>query len=490
MTSPAEAIAYARAHRARTLRELEVLIRFPSVSADPRHARDVRRCAEQLAGRLRRIGLEAVRLLPAGRHPAVYGEWRHRPGRPTVLVYGHYDVQPVDPVGEWRLPPFVPTRRGDDLFGRGASDDKGQLSAHLAAIEAYLRGIGRLPVNLRCLLDGEEEIGSPGLEGLLRHNRRDLRADVVILSDTRMLGPDRPAITYGLRGLLNLELEVRGPRGDLHAGTFGGAVHNPVQALCELLAGLHAGSGRVAVPGFYDEVRELGVHERRAIARVAPSDAAILREARVAAGWGERCFSLHERTTVRPAVTINGITGGYQGPGSKSVIPARAIAKLGIRLVPDQDPVEVEQLLREHVRRRTPATVSATVRTGARSAAVLLDPGHPVMGVAAAACERGFGARPAFLRSGGTIPAVSSLQAFLGVPVVLLGLGLPDDRVHAPNEKFHLPNLWRGTETLIWFLTGLGTGSWCHGFAAVDSDPARAPVDETTNRRWPMHIPI
>jgi acetylornithine deacetylase/succinyl-diaminopimelate desuccinylase-like protein len=478
MTSPADAIAYARAHRAQTLRQLETLIRFSSISADPRHAGDVRRCADWLAGRLRRIGLEVVRLLPAGRHPAVYGEWRRRPGLPTVLVYGHYDVQPVDPVGEWRLPPFVPTRRGDDLFGRGASDDKGQLSAHLAAIEACLRGAGRLPVNLRCLLDGEEEIGSPGLQGLLRRHRRDLQADVVILSDTRMLGPDRPAITCGLRGLLNLELEVRGPGGDLHAGTFGGAVHNPIQALCELLSGLHDQRGRVAVPGFYEGVREWGARERRAMARVAPTDAAFLREARVAGGWGERGYSLHERTTLRPALTINGIAGGYQGPGSKSVIPARAVAKLGIRLVPDQDPVEVEQLLREHLSRRTPTTVSATVRAGARSAAVWLDPGHPVMGIAASACERGFGARPAFLRSGGTIPAVGSLQAFLGVPVVLLGLGLPDDRVHAPNEKFHLPNLWRGTETLIWFLAGVSSRSWRRGrTASISCDPVRATHD-------------
>jgi acetylornithine deacetylase/succinyl-diaminopimelate desuccinylase-like protein len=476
MTLPEEAITYARAHRARTLHELEALIRFPSVSADPRRAGDVRGCADWLAGRLRRIGLKAVRLLPAGRHPVVYGEWGRRPGRPTVLVYGHYDVQPVDPLGEWRVPPFVPTRRGDDLFGRGASDDKGQVSAHLAAIEACLRGAGRLPVNLRCLLDGEEEVGSPGLEALLRRHRRDLRADVVILSDTRMLGPDRPAITCGLRGLLNLELEVHGPRGDLHAGTFGGAVHNPIQALCELLAGLHDASGRVAVAGFYDRVRQRGARERRAMARVAPRDAAILREARVAGGWGEPGFSLHERTAVRPAVTINGIAGGYQGPGSKSVIPARAVAKLGIRLVPDQDPMEVERLLREHVRRRTRHTVRAAIRSGARSAAVSLDPGHPVMRVAAAACERGFGTRPAFLRSGGTIPAVSSLHDLLGVPVVLLGLGLPDDRVHAPNEKFHLPNLWRGTETLIWFLAGVGTGSWRRGLDAADSCQARASV--------------
>jgi acetylornithine deacetylase/succinyl-diaminopimelate desuccinylase-like protein len=361
-------------------------------------------------------------------------------------------VQPVDPLGAWRSPPFEPTRRGDHLYGRGASDNKGQFCAHLAAIEAWLLGAGGLPVNLCCLLDGEEEIGSPSLPDFLRRGRERLASEVVIISDTRMLGRGRPAITVGLRGLLNLELEVRGPRRDLHAGTFGGAVHNPLQALSELVAGLHDRDGRVVVPGFYDRVRRWRERDRRVLAEAAPGDGAILRQAGVAAGWGERGWTLHERTTLRPAITVNGLGGGYQGPGSKSIIPAAASAKLGIRLVPDQRPLELERLLRRHLAKVTPATVQATVRAGSRVPPILFDTAHPAMEAAAAACWRGFGARPAFLRSGGTIPAAGMLRRALGTPVVLLGLALPDDRAHAPNERLHLPNLWQGIDTLIWFL--------------------------------------
>jgi acetylornithine deacetylase/succinyl-diaminopimelate desuccinylase-like protein len=448
----AAALAHARANRGRTVRTLEELVRIPSISADPARAGDVRRCAGRLAELLCRIGLDRVRVMETARHPLVYGEWCRRPGRPTVLVYGHYDVQPVDPLAAWRFPPFEPTRRDDHLYGRGASDNKGQLCAHLAAIEAWLRGAGGLPVNLRCLLDGEEEIGSPSLPGVLRRGRERLASEVVIISDTRMPGPGRPAVTVGLRGLLNLELEVRGPRGDLHAGTFGGAVHNPLQALSELVAGLHDRDGRVAVPGFYDRVRRWSERDRRALAEAAPGDGAILRQAGVAAGWGERGWTLHERTTLRPALTVNGLGGGYQGPGSKSVIPAAASVKLGVRLVPDQRPLEVERLLRRYLVKATPATVQSTVRAGSRVPPVLFDTAHPAMSAASAACWRGFGARPAFLRSGGTIPAAGMLRRALGAPVVLLGLALPDDGAHAPNERLHLPTLWQGIDTLIWFL--------------------------------------
>ena len=439
-------------HRGRTLRTLEELVRIPSVSADPRHAVDLRRCAARLAELLQRIGLERVEVLPTGRHPLVYGEWCHAHGRPTVLVYGHYDVQPVDPLDAWWSPPFEPTRRGEDLHGRGTSDDKGQFCAHLAAIEAWLLGAGRLPVNVRCLLDGEEEIGSPSLAGFLSRNLARLTADVAVVSDTRMVGPGRPAIVIGLRGLLTLDVEVRGPKNDLHAGTFGGAIHNPVQALSELLAGLHHRDGRVAVPGFYDQVRRWSQRDRRVLAAAAPSDAAVLRQARTNRGWGEAGWTLHERTTMRPAVTINGVGGGYQGPGSKSVIPAVASAKLGIRLVPDQDPSQIERLLRRHLARVVPPSVHLEVRTGSRVPPNLFHTAPSVMEVASAASVQGFGVRPAFLLSGGTIPAAGMLCRMLRTPVVLLGLGLPDDRTHAPNERFHLPNLWRGIDTSIWFL--------------------------------------
>jgi acetylornithine deacetylase/succinyl-diaminopimelate desuccinylase-like protein len=451
-------LARAAAQRQGTLRMLEELVRIPSVSADPRRAGDVGRCAGRLARHLRRIGLERVRVAATPGSPLVYGEWCGRPGRPTVLVYGHYDVQPVDPLPAWRSPPFEPTYRGQHLYGRGSSDDKGQLCAHLAAIEAWMGAPGGPPVNVRCLFDGEEEIGSPHLGGFLEAKRDHVPSDVVVVSDTRMAGRNRPAVTVGLRGLLTAEVEVRGPRADLHAGTFGGAVHNPAQALAELVAGLHRPDGRVAIAGFYDRVRGRSHAERAMLASAAPPDAAVLCQAGVPRGWGEPGWSAHERTTLRPAVTVNGITGGYAGAGSKSVIPARATAKLGIRLVPDQRPAEIEQLLRRHVARATPDTVHTTLRAGSRVPPAVFDTRSPAMAAAGRACLRGFGAAPVPLSSGGTIPAAGMLQSRLGVPVVLLGLALPDDGAHAPNERFHLPTLWQGIDTLVWLLAELARG--------------------------------
>ena len=319
-------------------RELQDFVRFPSVSAQPRHAGDVKGCAAWLADHLRRIGLEHIRVIPTPRHPIVYADWVLSPGKPTVLIYGHYDVQPADPLREWRSPPFEPVVRGQSLYGRGACDDKGQMFAHVKAIEIHLRTRSLLPVNVKCLFEGEEEIGSPNLIPFLKRHRRALAADVVVMSDSPMADADRPAITYAVRGGLGLELTVRGPRRDLHSGLFGGAVRNPLQALCEIIASLHDRRGRVAIPGFYDQVRLWPPEERATMARNGPSDATVLRDAGAAQGWGEEGYTLHERTTIRPALTINGLVGGYQGPGGKAVIPAVASAKLSFRLVPDQDP--------------------------------------------------------------------------------------------------------------------------------------------------------
>ena len=294
---------------------------------------------------LRGIGLERVRIVETARHPIVYAASRRLPGRPTVLIYGHYDVQPPDPVGEWHSPPFEPTVRGQDLFGRGVCDDKGQLFTHVKALESYLKTEQSLPVNVKCIFEGEEEIGSPNLIPVIERNKRALTADVAVLSDTRMLGPGRPAINYALRGVLSLELQVRGPRQDLHSGNFGGAVHNPLQALCEVIAKLQDGRGRIVIPGFYDRVRQWSAEERARMRRTGPSDAQIIRDAGAKGGWGEGSYSLYERITLRPAMTVNGITGGYQGPGARGVIPARATAKLSFRLVPDQVPQEVDEMV-------------------------------------------------------------------------------------------------------------------------------------------------
>jgi acetylornithine deacetylase/succinyl-diaminopimelate desuccinylase-like protein len=454
--SPALAIAYARAHRRRSLAELKEFIRFPSISAQPRHAEDIKKCAHWLASQLRRIGLEDVDVIATRRHPLVYATWSHATGRPTVLIYGHYDVQPVDPIGEWHSPPFEPTVRGNDLFGRGACDDKGQMFTHVKALEACLQTYRALPVNVRCLFEGEEEIGSENLVPFVSRHKHALAADVAVMSDTRMLAPDRPALNYSERGALYLELELRGPEQDLHSGNFGGAVHNPLQALCEIIGALHDADQRIAIPGFYDRVRRCGRDERARMASTGPSDAQILRDAQAEPGWGERGYTLYERATIRPALTVNGIVGGYQGPGGKGVIPARAVAKLSFRLVPDQDPGDIDRLFRVHIARVVPSTLHATVRTLSGAKPALVDPEQPGMRAAALAYRKGFGAAPVLLRSGGTIPILSTFQEMLGLPTVLMGFALPDDRIHAPNEKFHLPNFYNGIETCIWFLAALG----------------------------------
>jgi acetylornithine deacetylase/succinyl-diaminopimelate desuccinylase-like protein len=457
MTPANESLVYAHANRARFVRELHDFIRFPTISVQPKHADDLRQCAAWLANHLRGIGLDRVNVIPTARHPVVYAEWQRAPGRPTVLIYGHYDVQPVDPLSEWQSPPFEPTVRGQDLYGRGASDDKGQMFTHIKAMESYLRTTGKLPVNVKCLFEGEEEIGSPNLASYLAHNKDAISADVAALSDMWILAPDRPAITYAMRGALSLELEVSGPRNDLHSGNFGGAIHNPLQVLCEIIAGLYSADGRIPIPGFYERVRPLSTRERAYMAGAGLQDTQVLRDAGISKGWGERGFTQYERIAIRPALTVTGIVGGYQGLGPKAVIPARSVAKLDFRLVPDQDPSEINRLFRRHIVRIAPPTVRTGIRTHFVAKPVLINRNHPAISAAEASYRNGFGVPPVFLRSGGTIPAVSLFQKLLGVPTVLMGFALPDDRMHAPNEKFHLPNFYNGIATSIWFLTEAST---------------------------------
>jgi acetylornithine deacetylase/succinyl-diaminopimelate desuccinylase-like protein len=451
------ALVYARAHREKSLEELKEFIRFASVSAQPRHAGDTAKCAQWLADHLTGIGLEQVQIVPTARHPLVHAEWRHAPqGIPTVLIYGHYDVQPAEPLEEWRSPPFEPLVRGDHIYGRGADDNKGQMLAHVKAIESFLKSAGALPVNVVCLFDGEEEIGSPNLGSFLVSNRSALAADCAVVSDTQIPGPGRPAITYALLGNLSVELEVRGPPRELHSGRFGGAIHNPLQTLCEIIARLHDRQGRLDIPGFYDRVRPWNVRERTYMRNVGPSDATVLRAAGAAKGWGELGYSLYERTTIRPALTVSGIVGGYQGPGVKAAIPARAVAKLNFRLAPDQDPHEIDQLFRDFIAMITPSDVNTRVRTLLRNKPALIDRDHPFLRAAARAYHRAFGGPAVLLRSGGTIPIVGLVQEILTIPVVLMGFGLADDRIHAPNERFYLPNFRSGIETSIWFLSEMG----------------------------------
>lgn len=414
--------------------------------------------ARWLARHLGRIGMERAQVVPTAGHPIVYAEWRHAPGSPTILVYGHYDVQPEDPRGRWSSPPFEPEIREGVLHGRGASDDKGQMLAHVAALEAWLRGAGGLPVNVECIFEGEEEIGSPHLASFIAENRDAFAADVAVISDTAIAGRRRPALTYALRGAFAAEIVVRGPRADLHSGLFGGAAPNPIEGLCGILAALHDRRGVVSLPGFYDDVLDVGAAERARLRAVGPSDEAFARSAGIAAIRGEPGFSAYELTTIRPTLEINGVRGGYQGDGPKSVIPAVASAKLTARLVADQDPRCVERLLREHVARLAPRGLSAELVPLIHALPIVVDPRHPAMRAAARGYREAFGVEPVDVRSGGTVPAASTLRELLGIPPVLMGFALPDDHVHGPDEGFSLDAYRRAIHALIVFFGEVGRG--------------------------------
>lgn len=463
---------YARAHRAKFVFELKEFLRFPSVSSQPERRADLRRCAHWLARHLHTIGLERVHVIPTQGNPVVCASWLHARNQPTLLIYGHYDVVPGEPLARWLTPPFSPTIRENNVYGRGAADDKGQLFCHVKALESYLRTTRALPVNVKCLFEGEEEIGSTHLLPLIARNKKALRADAAVISDTRMLGPDGPAISYAQRGALRAELEVQGPSHELHSGTFGGAVLNPIQALCGIIADMHDESGRVTIPGFYDDVREWSREERNFMERSGPGDEKILRDGSLQHGWGESGYTLYERTTIRPALILNGITGGHQGV--KGVIPTQAMAKLSFRLVPDQDPKKIACLFREYIAQKVVPGVEASARLFSPIRPAVIDRNHPAVRVASLAYEKSFGAPAVFLRSGGSIPVVSAFEQHLGIPTVLLGFGLPDDHIHAPNEKFSLSNFSRGIAASIWYMA----------LAARALRPAARPAGISVQEDW------
>ena len=440
-------LAYARANGARFVEELGELIRFKTVGAQRERGPDLERCAQWLAAHLRSIGLEHAQVVATSGHPFVYADRLRGDHRPTLLVYGHYDVQPADE--RWHTPPFQPTVRGDFLYGRGASDDKGQFFVHLKAIESWLKSTGELPLDIKVVVEGEEETGSRGLIARLSREAERFRADAAVISDMPMRGRGRPGLTYAMRGALSLELDVTRSGPELHAGLFGGAVPNPIQVLCALSASLHDYGGKVAVDGFYHRVRAVGDAERAHLRRVGPRDEELLKDAGLRQGWGEQGFTLYERTTIRPALTFNGCRGGYEGEGGKAVIPTRASAKLNLRLVPDQEPAEIDRLLRKHLAARGQEGVTVDVRTRFAARPVFVDPRHPAIGAAAEAYRDGFGQAPVLLRSGGTLPIASIFQHVLGLPVLMMGFALPDDRMHGPDERFSLDNFHRGIATSI-----------------------------------------
>jgi acetylornithine deacetylase/succinyl-diaminopimelate desuccinylase-like protein len=450
MPAPLDArIAFIRANRNRYLDELTAWIACPSISADPAYAADVRASAETAAARMRAAGLSGEVLETAG-HPVAYGEWLGAPGAPTVLIYGHHDVQPADPLELWTTPPFAAAVRDGKIYGRGSVDDKGQVLMHLAAIEAHLRVNGTLPLNVKVIVEGEEEIGSPNFEAFLARERERLACDVVVVSDTAVFAEDVPSLTVSLRGLVHWEVTVHGPATDLHSGYYGGAVRNPLEALAQMLATLKTFDGRVAVTGFYDGVRELTPAERAEYARLPYDDVREAQAAGVPELAGEAGFTPLERMWRRPTLEINGMYGGYQGPGGKTIVPSFARAKISARLVPAQDPEFVKRVVSEHLQRVAPPGVRVEVEAHGDVRAVETSRDHPAVLAAARAMARGFGKPPVFIGTGGTIGPLSSFDRILGLPQVLIGVGLPDDAIHAPNEKFDLAQFYGGIETMTY----------------------------------------
>ena len=450
---------YLRGQRDRHLSELKDLLTIPSISTEPEHAADVRRGAEWMRKRLRRAGCTRVEVHRTPRHPIVYGEWLGAGGAPTILVYGHYDVQPVDPIELWKTAPFEPTVRGGRLYARGASDDKGQVIIHVNALEAHLQN-GTCPVNVKFLIEGEEEIGSPNLVPFVRKNKKKLACDCVVVSDTAMFAKGRPSICYGLRGLAYLEVELCGSKRDLHSGTFGGSVVNPANALVEMLARLKDARGRIQVPGFYENVRRLTAGERRAFARLPHSDKRYRESLGVPQLFGESGYSTLERLWGRPTLDINGIWGGFTGTGAKTVIPARAHAKVSMRLVPDQTPAEISRKVTAYLKQLAPLSVRLKVTRLHGGDAWLAPADHPTMQAASRAMRRAFGRKSVFVREGGSIPIVATFDRLLKVPSVLMGIGLHDDNLHAPNEKIDLDQFFRGIEASAYLMEEL------HGSAA------------------------
>lgn len=438
--------------REASLEGLKEFLRIPSISARPEYKEEVARCARWLGDRLAEVGL-SVEVAPTAGHPIVLARNEHKPGRPTVLVYGHYDVQPPEPLELWTTPPFEPSIRNDEsghpaVFARGAADDKGQVWIHLEAIRAW-QAHGGVPVNLIVLIEGEEESGSENLEAFVRQRAAELKADIAVISDTAQFARGVPAITYSLRGLVYLEVFLTGPSRDLHSGLYGGSVPNPAHVLSRMLASLHDDNGRVAVEGFYDDVVELTEAEREMWRRLPYDDQAAMGEIGLSAGSGEPGYTSLERQWGRPACDVNGITGGYQGAGAKTIIPSTASAKLSCRLVPKQDPQKIEAAVRKHLADRCPPNVKMEIiMHGHSSPGVLVPTDGPAIQLAQEALRAGFGVEPTLIRSGGSIPVVGLVKNALGIDTLLVGFGLPDDRIHSPNEKFDLDALHKGTRTI------------------------------------------
>jgi acetylornithine deacetylase/succinyl-diaminopimelate desuccinylase-like protein len=448
---------FVNSNRARFLEELKTLLRIPSISALPENRPDIDRAAEFSAQAMRAAGLENVEVIPTANHPLVYGDWLHAEGKPTVLCYGHYDVQPVDPLEDWNTPPFEPTLKKGNLYARGSADDKGQFYAHIKAVEALRAVHGTLPVNLKFLLEGEEEVGGESITKYVPENKEKLRADVALVSDTSMYAEGMPSLCIGLRGLVYMEVEAIGPAKDLHSGNYGGAAPNAVFALIELLSKAKNRRGVIQIPGIYDDVEPPAPAEKLSWESLPFSERDFRKkEVGAKALTGEPGYSVLERIWARPTFEVHGIAGGFTAAGAKTVIPAKATAKVSIRLVAKMDPEKVIAAFKEFVRKKTPKGVRTVVRVLSAAPAVLVNPDHPAIRTAADAFAAAFGKPTVFIRSGGSIPIVGEFAQHLGIPSVLMGFGLPDDGLHGPNEKFLLENYYKGIMTVAHFLEQYG----------------------------------
>lgn len=440
-------------NRERLLEELLTFLRIPSISTLPEHRDDVRSAANFVAEGLREAGMENVEVIETEGHPLVYADWMHAPGKPTVLCYGHYDVQPPDPVELWNSPPFEPEIRDGNIYARGSADDKGQMYAHVKAIESLMRTSGKLPVNVKFLVEGEEEIGGKSVAAFVPANPEKLRADVALVSDTSMYAPGLPTLCVGLRGLVYTEVKVRAAARDLHSGIYGGAAPNPIFALIEILSQAKDAGGRILIPGFYDEVDEPTAVELESWRSLPFNEAEFLaKEVGSSALTGESDRTVLERMWSRPTLEVHGIAGGFTGAGAKTVIPAEATAKVSFRLVPHQDPEKIAAAFEAFLQERCPAGVKVELRVLSGSPAVVVNPDHPAIRVAANAFAESFGRETVFDRSGGSIPILGDFATHLGIPTVLMGFGLPDDGLHSPNEKFAVENYYKGIQTVAHFL--------------------------------------
>jgi acetylornithine deacetylase/succinyl-diaminopimelate desuccinylase-like protein len=445
-------------NKERFLEELFSFLRIPSVSTDPNHKADVARAAHFVAESLKAAGLENIEIIPTAKHPLVYADWMHAPGKPTVLCYGHYDVQPPDPLAEWKSPPFEPTLRDGNIYARGSADDKGQMYMHVKAVETLLQtGGGKLPVNVKFLIEGEEEVGGESVAKYVAENPAKLKADVALVSDTELYAEGIPTLCVGLRGLVYTEIEARGPSRDLHSGIYGGAAPNAVFGLVELLGKLKNADGEIQIPGIYDEVEPPSTAEKHSWSMLPFDEAEFLRdEVGSTQLTGEPVFTVLERVWARPTLEVHGIAGGFTGAGAKTVIPAKAIAKVSIRLVPKQDPQKVVAAYKKFVAESTPAGIQTEVRVLSAGPAIMVNPDHPAIAVAAKAFEDILGRETVFVRSGGSIPIVGDFAKHLKIPTILMGFGLPDDGLHSPNEKYKLANYYAGIMTIAHFFEQYG----------------------------------